>query len=835
MAAQEALEKAKILKESARQARLEAERMDTMLTIEKIEKLEKRLADKVSIHGDLGDGIVGDSSGTGDIHGKLSLASPHTDIHTVDANNLPKELELKEIGSDSEEQIGINKNKETEEEQEIRRQIRILRDHLEESTPPPAPHTATSTGATSTKHRATIDPTLTPTSWSTLSSKELMSRVKDYLKLPESIKYMYTKALGMDFDTTGYPIFDADAPTIVKKIHQEELKSRGDYNFEEGTEGKDRTFTELETASAYAGYWRLPLPIKAMIAHDVGVPIDELSTISPSSADITEVMDELFKRDVVQLGSDGVHFHLVGETGQRIELDDKIIGGDDDLQKKNTIKDMKQYETKFIHLPTSMKRRLAESVHIDDLTRTAAIVQKLIDEGKMKPRSNGEGIEISIDMNDEYEELIRDDGYMMEIIPEFMRKLQNIPKRSDVDTFFAKVLGKYTFNPVQKPEAVPGGYIIRGHNRLVKSDLSLSHDGTTSSDDLVAALQESMEKEDLLDRLHVFYMMDPTAAKARDKTNQNDYGGPVLFVTGPNITSGTKMKPLITLLGVVSTLWFSLFIFFGKAAGTRIEGLVSDANAGLWLQESLAPLLISVLLPQLAHEISHQVIAFKDQFKIGFPTIVPSPQIGIQGSITPIKTPPKNLKSLFDFAIAGPLVGILLSIAFIYAGLEKQVFMDVAAQAQLPTVPMGIAKASTLGGGMIEWLLGDGILRSSDPSALIRLHPYAVGGIVGMFVNALSLLPIGNTDGGRVSTSLFGRGYARIISVGVVWSLLFSGVLGNKQFDLLFYYAFFTSLYQKDMEIPCMNEVDSIDDFRAMVAFGSAVLVALVLLPLDVA
>lgn len=253
------------------------------------------------------------------------------------------------------------------------------------------------------------------------------------------------------------------------------------------------------------------------------------------------------------------------------------------------------------------------------------------------------------------------------------------------------------------------------------------------------------------------------------------------------------------------------------------------------MQESLAPLLISILLPLLAHEIAHQVIASKDKFKIGFPTIVPSPQIGIQGLITPIKTPPKNLKSLFDFAIAGPLIGIFLSIAFIYAGLEKQVFMDVAAQAQLPAVPMGIAKASSLGGGMIEWLLGDGILRSSDPSVLIRLHPYAVGGIIGIFINALSLLPIGNTDGGRVSTSLFGRGYARIISVGIIWSLLFCGVLGNKQFDLLFYYAFFTSLYQKEMEIPCRNEVDVIDDFRAMVAFGSAVLVALVLLPLDTA
>jgi len=804
MTAQEALKKAKMLKESARQVRLEAERMDTMLTLEKIEKLEKKLAKNISVHGALGDNIVGDIAGIDDMH------AAHANIHTLHANTPPTELELEEIGSDSEEQSGINRSKETEEEQEIRRQIRFLRDHLEES------HTAASTGATTTGAGSS----------STLSNKELMSRVKDYLALPESIKYIYTKALGMDFDTTGYPVFDADAPAIVKKIHQEELKSRDrDYD-SKVVEGKRRSFTELETATAYAGYWRLPLSIKGIIADDVGVPVDELSTISPSCADITNVMDELFKRDMIRLGSDGVHFHLAGEANQ---IDVITIGEKTNTTKEINLKDMKEYESHFAHLPTSIKRRLAESVNID-VTSTTAIVEKLVDEGRLKHGSDG-GIEFSLAMSGESEELLYDDGFMWEIMPKFTRKLENIPKRADVDKFFMKALGKNTFNPVQKPEPIAGGYIIRGENRLVKSDssLSLSPDGTTGSDDLVAALQKSIEEEDLLDRLQVFYMMDPTGA--------NTNASPVLFVTGPDITSDTNalVKPLVSLLGVMSTLGFALFIFFGKDAINDIAGLVNDPNAEFWLQESLAPLLISIFLPQLAHEISHQVVAFKDQFKIGFPTIVPSPQIGIQGLITPIKTPPKNQNSLFDFAIAGPLVGILVSIVFIYAGLEKQVFMDAAAQTQLPAVSMGIAKASSLGGGMIEWLLGDGILRSSDPSAMIRLHPYAVGGFIGIYVNALSLLPIGNTDGGRVSTSLFGRGNARNICLGVVWSLLLCGVLGNKQCDLLFSYALFTSFYQKDMEIPCRNEVDGIDDFRAIVAFGSTVLAALILLPLNIA
>jgi len=79
-----------------------------------------------------------------------------------------------------------------------------------------------------------------------------------------------------------------------------------------------------------------------------------------------------------------------------------------------------------------------------------------------------------------------------------------------------------------------------------------------------------------------------------------------------------------------------------------------------------------------------------------------------------------------------------------YAGLEQQVFMDTTTQSQLPTLPVELLKSSSLAGGMVEWLLGDGVLLSPDPSALIRLHPLAISGFVGLVSNALNLLPIGS-------------------------------------------------------------------------------------------
>lgn len=134
----------------------------------------------------------------------------------------------------------------------------------------------------------------------------------------------------------------------------------------------------------------------------------------------------------------------------------------------------------------------------------------------------------------------------------------------------------------------------------------------------------------------------------------------------------------------------------------------------------------------------------RQQFKTGAPTIVPNFQVGLTGCITPLKTPPPNLKSLFDFAISGPLVGLILSVALLYSGLEQQVFMDVETQSQLPSLPVELLRSSSLAGGMVEWLLGDGMLQSPDPTAVIRLHPLAIAGFVGIVSNALNLLPIGS-------------------------------------------------------------------------------------------
>lgn len=89
-----------------------------------------------------------------------------------------------------------------------------------------------------------------------------------------------------------------------------------------------------------------------------------------------------------------------------------------------------------------------------------------------------------------------------------------------------------------------------------------------------------------------------------------------------------------------------------------------------------------------------------------------------------------------------------------------------------------------------------------------------------------------DTDGGRIATTLFGRSFSTLLSTLTLFALAAFGLFGGDESNILLFYALFVFFFQREPEIPCENEVDAIDDFRALVAFGSAFLVGLSLVPM---
>jgi membrane-associated protease RseP (regulator of RpoE activity) len=155
---------------------------------------------------------------------------------------------------------------------------------------------------------------------------------------------------------------------------------------------------------------------------------------------------------------------------------------------------------------------------------------------------------------------------------------------------------------------------------------------------------------------------------------------------------------------------------------------------------------------------------------------------------------------------------------------------------RFPFTILNVCRFLLQGGGLVDSILGNGVL-SVPEAALgtpavaamtIPLHPVAVAGYISLIVNALAVLPIGTTDGGRMGLALFGRGAKLVVGNVALAALFFVGLGGADLF--LFYFAFCIAC-QAGNEIPARNEYDKVGFSRVGVATFTYVLALLSLIP----
>jgi hypothetical protein len=522
-------------------------------------------------------------------------------------------------------------------------------------------------------------------------------------------------------------------------------------------------------------------------------------------------------------------------------LDDNI-----NINKKPILSYEKQQEaiSSMDKLPQPIREMMAKSAGLPINSNSTVIITKLAEEGRLYEGeiegqfnmiANAEDVEnadIFVDM--EFAEI---NSFISTLLPGVTRK-EPVPMEY-VDAFYKEVLGKDTFQPNERnPHPVPGGYLIRGTSMVkpLKRDDSDNKQGDIDAGDLLMdIIDKKLSSSSVANKLRTYYILDPTPPSGEEILNDEDEY-PVLLVTNYDIspTTATWVKPTVTFLGLTSIAIFALGAFaFNADIIDKLSANANNPDDSLdWLYNLSLPLASSLLATQLFHELGHIIVAAKDGINIGMPTLIPGFQFGLTGGITPIKSSPKNMKSLFDFAIAGPICGLVASMVLLYTGLEMTAFMDASALEQLPTVPVEILRSSALGGGLIDYLLGDGVLNSPDETQLIKLHPYAISGFSGLVLNALSLLPIGNTDGGRMCITFFGRSFSRVVQGTSILLLVLAGFFGADKANTLLCYAIFCQCFQNEAEIPCRNEVDELDSFRGIVAIGMSLIVVLTLMPL---
>jgi membrane-associated protease RseP (regulator of RpoE activity) len=247
---------------------------------------------------------------------------------------------------------------------------------------------------------------------------------------------------------------------------------------------------------------------------------------------------------------------------------------------------------------------------------------------------------------------------------------------------------------------------------------------------------------------------------------------------------------LLFVLTVVSVLLAgSQFTEFNGPIPTTFTGQLAILFKNIWNGWPFALSLLGILS---AHEFGHYFAGKAHGAAVTLPYFIPLPLVsplGTMGAFIQLKSLPKNKRSLFDLAIAGPLAGLVIAIPVLIYGLATSTVGPVTA-----------GQGSFIEGNSIAYLLSKWIVFGKllpDPAGLtglpLLLHwvsfffigrPLPVGGTdviinqvawagwVGLLVTFLNLIPAGQFDGGHIIYSVFGRRVNAVVPFILVITVL---------------------------------------------------------------
>ena len=191
-------------------------------------------------------------------------------------------------------------------------------------------------------------------------------------------------------------------------------------------------------------------------------------------------------------------------------------------------------------------------------------------------------------------------------------------------------------------------------------------------------------------------------------------------------------------------LWLPPALFVLTLITTSAVGALEYGLAGGMLYSA------SLVLILLCHEMGHYLTARHYRVPASLPYFIPSPlpPFGTFGAVIKMGGRIPDRKALFDIAILGPAMGLVLALPLAVLGIAGSTVTP------LDSMPAGetLLGPSILFAFLIEWIHGP-----LAPGSGLQLHPVATAGWAGLFVTALNLLPMGQLDGGHIIYALFHR------------------------------------------------------------------------------
>jgi membrane-associated protease RseP (regulator of RpoE activity) len=248
--------------------------------------------------------------------------------------------------------------------------------------------------------------------------------------------------------------------------------------------------------------------------------------------------------------------------------------------------------------------------------------------------------------------------------------------------------------------------------------------------------------------------------------------------------------------------------------GANLLGFRLLDAPGRWVEA--LPVAAGIFAILLVHETGHRWMAGKYGVRLSPAFVIPSLGIGTLGSLNRIQSPVPNRKALFDIAFAGPAASGILSLLVLLAGLKLSGSGGLY-------VPSEIFRSSILVGTLARLVLG-----SQLQAELVPIHPFIAVGWIGLAITALSLLPAGQLDGGRIVQAVYGRKTAARATFITLIALAVAAISNV----LALYWALLILFIAREPERPPQDEITETDGQRDALALLALFLMVMTLLPI---
>jgi membrane-associated protease RseP (regulator of RpoE activity) len=198
---------------------------------------------------------------------------------------------------------------------------------------------------------------------------------------------------------------------------------------------------------------------------------------------------------------------------------------------------------------------------------------------------------------------------------------------------------------------------------------------------------------------------------------------------------------VVALVLLVATLVATVYAGATNALGVAprsIDGLRAGLSFGLPLMAIL-----------VAHELGHFLAARYHGVPTSPPYFLPMPWlfIGTMGAVITVPAPVRSRNVMVDFALAGPLAGLAVSLVVVAVGLSESAIAE-------------LASPGLLEGRSLLYLALVRLLKGPIPDGMdVYLSPTAFAGWVGLLVTMINLVPCGQLDGGHIAEAVVGPRY----------------------------------------------------------------------------